>query len=251
MHQAPLLAAAVRERLLEHLPGLSHAEEVLLVGGLLVGVSGRDLQIVDLELVVEVVEHVDDGLRGVGVEERGVRVDLEPGRLGHLDGLDCLVEHALLGDRLVVPLAQPVDVHHPAEVRRRLELVQVLGHKHRVGAEEDELLPLDQLLDDDLDLRVHQRLAAGDRDHRRVGLLDRRDRLLDGHPLLEDARRLLDLPAAIALEVAGEQRLKLDQQRELLIAGQLLLHQVCPDAHADSQWHRHLAPYLPRQAELY
>jgi len=49
----------------------------------------------------------------------------------------------------------------------------------------------------------------------------------------------LDLPAARALEVAGEQRLQLYQQRELLVAAQLLLHQVCPDAHADGQWHRH------------
>jgi hypothetical protein len=26
---------------------------------------------------------------------------------------------------------------------------------------------------------------------------------------------------------------------------------VCPDAHADAKWHGHLAPYLPRQAELH
>ena len=44
---------------------------------------------------------------------------------------------------------------------------------------------------------------------------------------------------------------KLDKQRELLIARQLLLHQVGPDAQADAKWHGHLAPYLPRQAELY
>ena len=39
--------------------------------------------------------------------------------------------------------------------------------------------------DDLVDLRVHQRLAAGDRHDRRAALLDRADRLLDRHPLLE------------------------------------------------------------------
>src|ERR1700750_1050511 len=65
------------------------------------------------------------------------------------------------------------------------------------------------------------------------------DRLLDRHPLLEDGVRLLDLPAAGALQVAGEQRLELDEQRELLIASQLLAHQVGPDAQRLTQWHRH------------
>jgi hypothetical protein len=41
---------------------------------------------------------------------------------------------------------------------------------------------------------------------------------------------VLDLPAARALQVAGEQRLELDEQRKLLIASQLLAHQVRPDA---------------------
>jgi ribosome maturation protein Sdo1 len=42
--------------------------------------------------------------------------------------------------------------------------------------------------------------------------------------------RQLDLAAAGALQVAGEQRRELDEQRELLIASQLLTHQVGPDA---------------------
>jgi hypothetical protein len=50
----------------------------------------------------------------------------------------------------------------------------------------------------------------------RAGLLDRGDRLLDRHALLQHVVRLLDLAAAGAFEVAGEQRLELDQQRELL-----------------------------------
>src|SRR6059058_2179670 len=63
-------------------------------------------------------------------------------------------------------------------------------------------------------------------DHRGAALLDSADRLLDRHPLLEDGVRLLDLAAAGALQVAGELRLELDEQRKLLIASQLLTHQV-------------------------
>ena len=53
-----LLAAPVGERLAEQLAGLPHAEEVLLVGRLLVGVGRRDHHLVDLELVVEEVQHL-------------------------------------------------------------------------------------------------------------------------------------------------------------------------------------------------
>ncbi len=52
-------------------------------------------------------------------------------------------------------------------------------------------LPLDQFGDDHVDLRVHQRLAAGDGHHRRARLLARGQGLLDRHPLLEDLVRLL------------------------------------------------------------
>jgi hypothetical protein len=56
---------------------------------------------------------------GVSVLKKVVLVlTRKPGRLGQLDRGDRLVEHAVLADRLVVPLAQPVDVDHPGEVRR-------------------------------------------------------------------------------------------------------------------------------------
>ncbi len=48
---------------LEQLPGLVDPEEVLLVGRLLVGVRRRDHHRVDLEVVVQEVEDVTDGLR--------------------------------------------------------------------------------------------------------------------------------------------------------------------------------------------
>ena len=136
-----------------------------------------------------------------------------------------------LAHRLVVPLPQAVDVHGEREVGRRLEveLVPALAHELGVGAQVDVLLALDQFVDHLVDLRVHQRLAAGDRHHRRAALLDRADRLLDRHALAQQVVRLLDLAAAVALEVAGEQRLQLDDQRELVPPPDLLLEQVPAD----------------------
>src|SRR5215469_272175 len=237
--QPPPSPVPVGERLAEQLPGLGDAEEVLLVGSLLVGVRGRDLHVVDLQVVVEVVEYVDDRVRGVGVEEGGVGVHPEPAPLAFLDGGNGLVENAFLADGLVVPVAQSVDVDDPGEVRRGLELVQFLRDQQRVGAQEHELLALDELIDDHVNLRVHQWLAARYRDHGRAALFDGPDGLLDRHPLLQQAGGLLNLAAPSAFEVAGEQRLELYKQRELLLTRQLLAHQVAANSQALTQWHRH------------
>ena len=72
-----LLAPAVGERLAEQLARLLHAEEVLLVGRFLVRVGRRDHHLVDLEVVVEEVEHLADRLRRVVREERRVGRDAE------------------------------------------------------------------------------------------------------------------------------------------------------------------------------
>jgi hypothetical protein len=55
----------------------------------------------------------------------------------------------------------------------------------------------------------------------RPGFLDGSDRALNRHPLPEQIMRLLDLAATVALEVAGEQRFQLDDQRKLLDAANL------------------------------
>src|SRR5579859_522466 len=239
MVEAPLLAAAVRERLAEQLARLADAQEPVLVGRLGVRVSGRDFQPVHSEFVIDVVEGRDQVLRGLRVEHGRVRVDLEALLLGQLDRRDGLLENAFLGDRLVVLVADAVEMHHPGEVLVRLELTDVLGQQDRVRAQDHELLALEQFLRDHVDLRVHQRLAAGDRDHRRAALFHRGDRLLDRHALLQYRSRMLDLAAARALEVTGEQRLQLHDQRVLLDPLDLLLYQVRSELYRQVEWHRH------------
>ena len=101
-----------------------------------------------------------------------------------------------------------------------------------------------------MDLGVDQRLAAGDRDHRRPALLDRRDRLIDGHAAAQLVLGVLDLAAAGARQVALEQRLKLDDQRELLAFGQPLAHQVHAHARALFEAGSHLAFTLVARREV-
>src|SRR5207244_2000658 len=86
--EPPALAPAVGERTREELARLPDAGEVLLVGRLLVGVRGREHHLIDLQLVVQEVEHVAYRLRRVRVEEGRVRVDTEPTPLRVLDRID-------------------------------------------------------------------------------------------------------------------------------------------------------------------
>ncbi len=198
MVKPPLLAPAVTEDLGEQLAGLRDAEEVLLVGRLLIRVGGRELDLVDLDLVVEVGQNVDHILRAVVVEEGGVGAHPEAGCLGRGDRLDRLVERARLLHHRVVPLAQPVDVDDEGEVRRRCELRHLLAEQQPVSAQQDKLLAGDELTDDLVELRVHQRFTTGDRDHRCAALLHRGHGVLDAHPLLEYGRRVLNLAATSA-----------------------------------------------------
>ena len=138
------LRRPVGERLAEQLARLLDAEEVLLVGRFLVGVGGRDHHLVDLEVVVEEVEHLAHRLRGVVGEEGRVGRDPEAARLRRPDRRDGLVEDAAAFDRGVVALAQPVQVDRPREVRARREVVELLLEQDRVGAQIDEPLALDQ-----------------------------------------------------------------------------------------------------------
>ena len=122
-------------------------------------------------------------------------------------------------------------MHREEQIGRRLEQVELLLEQQRVGAQRDEFLARHDALDDLADLLVDQRLAAGDRDHRRAALVDRVEALLHRQALVEDRVRIVDLAAADAGEIAAEQRLQHQHQRIALAAPQLLLEQIGADAH--------------------
>ena len=77
----------------------------------------------------------------------------------------------------------------------------------------------------------------------------RPDRLGDRHALLEHPRRMLDLAAALARQVAGEERLQLDDQRELVPLAELLFEQIRSDLDGLAERHGHLAHLLGSSKE--
>ena len=224
-----LLALAAREHVAEQFLGLAPVEEVLLVGRALIGVAGRDRH-ADAELLAEVEER-RDVLGRMTVEDRAVDVDDEALGLGGLDAGDRLLEAAFHADGLVVVLLDAVEMDREEQIRRRLEQMQLLLQQQRVGAERDELLARDDAFDDLADLLVDQRLAAGNRDHRRAALVDGVEAFLHRQPPVEDRVRIVDLAAAEAGEIAAEQRLEHQHQRVALATHELLLEQICADAH--------------------
>jgi hypothetical protein len=136
-------------------------------------------------------------------------------------------------------LPETVDVHHPAEAGVGLEPVQLALQEESVGAQVHEPAPVQQRLGHLVDLWMKQRLTPGDGHHRRPALLDGGHGLIDAQALAQHLGGVLDLAAPVALQVAGEQRLELDNQREFVPAGQLLAGQVGPDldALAERNWH--------------
>src|SRR5262249_6908126 len=161
----------------------------------------------------------------VGAVEQGrVRGDTESPAERLLDPLDRLVVDPVAADRLVVLLAQAVEMHAEREVpgRREDPGLQFFLQENGVGAEIDVLVSRDQLHDQTTDVGIHERLAAGNRYHRRAALLDRGEALLDRQVLSQNLRRILDLAAARAGEIASEQRLEHEDERITLAAGELL-----------------------------
>ena len=113
-------------------------------------------------------------------------------------------------------LALAVQVDGEGEVLARLEQRDLFLEQQRVGAEVDVFLARDQAFDDLVDLRMHQRFAAGDGDHGRAAFVDGFKTFFGRKVFLENVRRILDLAAARAGQVAAEQRLQHQDQRVAL-----------------------------------
>ena len=126
-------------------------------------------------------------------------------------------------------IALAVHVDGEGQVLRRREQVELLAEEQRVGAEVNVLLARDQAGDDLGDLRVHQRLAAGDGDHRGAAFLDRAETFVGREVLLEDVRGVLDFAAAGAGEVAAEERLEHQDERVALATAQALAKNIGSD----------------------
>ena len=187
MHEIPVLALAEREHVAEQLLGLGAVEEVLLVRRALIGIARRHGN-ADAEFRREV-EELGDLLRRVPVEDGGIDVDREALGLGGLDRRDRAIERALLRDGLVVMVFQTVQMHREKQIWRRFEQVELLFQQQRVGAQRHEFLPRHQTADDFADFLVDQRLAAGDRHHRRAAFVGGIPAFLRRHAAVRGLRR--------------------------------------------------------------
>ena len=126
-------------------------------------------------------------------------------------------------------LALSVHVNGEGEVLAGLEQVQLFLQQERVGAEINVFLARDQAFDDLSDLRVHERLATGNAHQRNAAFFDCLEALLGREILLEDVRRVLDLAASGASQVAAEERLQHEDEWVALTSLQLLLQDVRSD----------------------
>ncbi len=93
---------------------------------------------VQLELL-QVLEHLPDFVHVGLAIDRGVGEHLESARLGRLDAFDGEFEDALALHRQIVILFHAVQMDVEDQAGMRLELLELLGQKHSVGAELDVL----------------------------------------------------------------------------------------------------------------
>src|SRR5208337_2576399 len=77
---------------------------------------------------------------------------------------------------------------------------------------------------------VQKRLAAGQDDDRGAALVDRIERVFDGHALVQDGVGVVDLAAGGANQVALEQRLQHEDERIALAAGKMLKRNISANA---------------------
>ena len=155
--------------------------------------------------VHHLVEKRADALGVDAVEEGGVGGDAEAALHRFPDASTRDLVAAFLADREIVMLLLAIHVDGEGEVLAGREEVQLFFQQQRVGAEVDVLLARHQAFDDLVDLRVHQRLAAGDGDHGCAAFFDGVEALFGRQFILEDVGRVLDLAAAGAGQIAAEQ----------------------------------------------
>ena len=236
--------AAIAEDLAEETLGFGFAEEVLLVGGFVVTVAGREHHAFDAE-GHHLVEEGADGL-GVGaVEQRRVGRDPEAAFHRFADSFDGDVVAALAADGEVVVLFLAVHVDGEGEIFAGREEVDLFLEQQGVGAEVDVFLAGDEAFDDLADVGVEEGLAAGDGDHGGAALVGGFEAFFGRELFLEDVGGVLDFAAAGAGEVAAEQRLEHEHEGVLLAAGEALLEHVgCDGPHLGNGYAHSVPSYL-------
>src|SRR5437660_3574481 len=180
---------------------------MVLVRGLVVRVAGGKHHAFHAQghHLIEEVAHAG----GIGtIEERGVSRHPETAPQGFFDSLDGDIVAALAANRKIVVLALAVHVNGKSQVFAGTEQVDLFLEQQSVGAEINVFTAGHQSVDDLRDLRMHERLAAGNADHGSAAFLNGAEAFFRGEMFLENMGRILDLAAACAGEITAEERLQ-------------------------------------------
>jgi hypothetical protein len=211
---------------------------MLLVRGFVVAIAGGDHHSFDTK-GHHLVEEIADAF-GVGaVEESGIGGDTEAAFDRFADCFGGDVVGAFTADGKIVVIFLAVHVDAEGEIFTGGEEVELFFQQQCIGAEIDLFLSGDQALDDFVNLRVHQRLAAGDRNHGGAAFVDGFETLLGGQVLFQHVGGVLDLPATCAGEIAAKEGLEHEHERVLLVAAQALLEHIRGDGPHLGNWYAH------------
>ena len=160
---------------------------------------------------------VEEGAHAVGVgavEQSRVGGDAEAARQRFLDSFQRFLVAAFHAHRKIVVLALPVHVHRERQVLAGLEQVDLFFQQQGVGAQIDIFLARNQSFNNFADLRMQQWLPARDRNRGRAALVHRAEAFFRRELRLQNVRGILNLAAAGTRQVAAEQRLQHQHQRD-------------------------------------
>src|SRR5262249_38250799 len=146
---------------------------------------------------------------GIGaIEKRGVGGDAKTALDGFVNAFDGLLVAAFAANGEIVMFALAVHVNRKRQVLAWPEKMEFFLKQQRIRAEVDVLLPGHKARNDFVDLRMHERFSARNRNHGRTALVDGLEAFLGGELLFQDVRGILDFSAPGAGQVATEQRLQ-------------------------------------------
>src|SRR5579875_2818819 len=180
---------------------------MLLIGRFVIRVARRKHHAFYAE-IHHLVEEAAHTVRIRAIEKRGIRGDTKTALQSFFYGSRGDLVATLAADRKVVMFTLAVQVDGKTEVLAGLEKMQLLFEKKSISAEIDVLLARDQTFNDFGDLRVHQRLAAGNGHRWCATFINRFKTFVRCQLAFEYMRRILDFAAAGASKIAPEERLE-------------------------------------------
>ena len=124
-------------------------------------------------------------------------------------------------------------------INRGQVIAHFLPHEHAVRADVNDAFLPEQAVHQLFDLRINQRFAAANRDHRRVAFHRHGQAFFQRHHVLEVGGIFADAAAAGAGEIAGVQRFELQDHGKLGRFAQFVLDDVTGDFRRQGKWKSH------------